>query len=61
MQLSDAFEAALAGEAILFVGAGFSLGARNKDNQTLPSAFELSKLMAAQLDPPPPRPRPPTP
>ena len=49
MQLQDAIEAALAGDAILFVGAGFSRGATNKANQPLPSGFELSKLLSADL------------
>ena len=49
MELSDAFEAALAGEAILFVGAGFSRDALNKDNQGLPVGGRLSSLIAERL------------
>ena len=38
-----------AGNVVLFLGAGASFGAKNKNNQSLPSGKELSKLLAEKF------------
>lgn len=49
MELQDAIKHAIDGEAILFLGAGFSIGGKNKNNDELPTADELSRRMCREL------------
>jgi len=46
MNLEDALELALDGKGVLFVGAGFSVGAMNLRNRSMQTAWGLSKLLA---------------
>jgi hypothetical protein len=48
MNLSDALEQAASGESILFLGAGFSLGATNVKGQAFEAGGGLAKLLAAR-------------
>lgn len=50
MELNTAIRHALDGNAILFLGAGFSIGGTNKINETLPTASELSFQMCDELN-----------
>lgn len=50
MELSTAIRHALDGNAILFLGAGFSIGGTNKINEVLPTASELSYQMCEELN-----------
>lgn len=49
MELGTAIRHALDGNAILFLGAGFSIGGTNKINETLPNASKLSFQMCDEL------------
>jgi len=49
MDLNTAIKHALDGNAILFLGAGFSIGGTNKLNHPLPTASELSLQMCDEL------------
>ena len=49
MEIEEAFRHALDGDAILFLGAGFSLGAINKFDKEFPLANDLSKHLMADL------------
>lgn len=49
MDITTALKHAMDGNAILFLGAGFSIGGSNKLNQTLPIASELSYQMCDEL------------
>lgn len=49
MDLKTAIKHALDGNAILFLGAGFSIGGTNKMNSSLPTATELSYQMCDEL------------
>src|SRR5271157_6237024 len=42
MEIEEAFRHAMDGDALLFLGAGFSLGAVNKANKDFPLANDLS-------------------
>ena len=50
MELNIAIQHALDGNAILFLGAGFSIGGTNKIQRTIPSATELSFQMCEELN-----------
>lgn len=45
MQFDDALLAARLGRGMLFVGSGFSLGAKNRDGKALPRTSELTGLL----------------
>lgn len=49
MELTEAIRYAMDGEAILFLGSGFSIGATNKKGDNLLTASELSKKMCRDL------------
>ena len=49
MDITTAIKHAIDGNAILFLGAGFSIGGKNKKNQDLPTANELSEQMCEEL------------
>jgi hypothetical protein len=49
VEIEEAFRHAIDGDAILFLGAGFSLGAVNKANKNFPLANDLSKLLMTDL------------
>lgn len=49
MELGEAIKHAIDGNAILFLGAGFSCGGKNKNNEGMPSASELSKRMCKKI------------
>lgn len=49
MELSEAIKCAIDGQAILFLGAGFSCSGKNCNGEELPSASELSKRMCIDL------------
>lgn len=49
MELNTAIRHALDGNAILFLGAGFSIGGTNKIGETLPTASKLSFQMCDEL------------
>jgi|GEM_PF-1877968 len=49
MELKDAIKCALDGDAILFLGAGFSIGGKNKKKENLPSARTLSKIICTDM------------
>lgn len=49
MELNTAIRHALDGNAVLFLGAGFSIGGTNKINKALPNASELSFQMCDEL------------
>lgn len=49
MKLEDAIKHALDGNAVLFLGAGFSIGGTNKLGTSLPTASELCSLMCEEL------------
>lgn len=49
MELNTAIQHALDGNAILFLGAGFSIGGTNKMNNILPTASMLSVQMCKEL------------
>ena len=48
MTLEEAIEAALDGEAVLFIGAGFSPGARNLDNEDVKNGRGLAKYLSGK-------------
>ena len=50
MDLERALEYAAEGEALLFVGSGFSQGALNKRGSTLLKGRELAKLLSSQVE-----------
>lgn len=50
MELIDAIKCALDGDAILFLGAGFSIGGKNKNNVELPSASKLSEIICKDME-----------
>lgn len=50
MELNTAIRHALDGNAILFLGAGFSIGGTNKLNEKLPTASKLSFQMCDELN-----------
>lgn len=45
LSLNDAIEKALSGHCMLFLGAGFSIGAKNILDESLPSASELKAIL----------------
>ena len=49
MELDEALRHALDGQAILFVGAGFSIQARSAVGETLPTGAKLATLLASEL------------
>jgi hypothetical protein len=49
MEIQEAFRHALDGDAVLFLGAGFSLGATNKAGKEFPLANNLSKDLMTDL------------
>lgn len=49
MEIEEAFRHALDGDAILFLGAGFSLGAKNNNNNDFPLSSRLSALLMEEL------------
>ena len=49
MDIKEAFRYALDGDAILFLGAGFSLGARNKRGEDFPLANDLARHLTHAL------------
>jgi hypothetical protein len=49
MEIEEAFRHALDGDAVLFLGAGFSLGAVNKEGKEFPLANDLSKHLMTDL------------
>jgi len=49
MDIAEAFRHALDGDAVLFVGAGFSLGAINRRNEQFPLSNDLSKLLMSAI------------
>ena len=49
MDIDEAIKIALDGEAILFLGAGFSIGGVNKMGKSIPTATELSLQMCKAL------------
>lgn len=49
MNIEEAIKHAIDGEAVLFLGAGFSIGGKNRNNKELPTAKELSRRMCRQL------------
>ncbi|MBQ3441743.1 MAG: SIR2 family protein, partial [Selenomonadaceae bacterium] len=49
MNVNEAIKIALNGEAILFLGAGFSIGGTNKMKKSIPTATELSLQMCKEL------------
>jgi hypothetical protein len=49
MEIEEAFRHAIDGDAVLFLGAGFSLGAVNKANGDFPLANDLSKHLMRDL------------
>ena len=49
MDITTAIKHAMDGNAVLFLGAGFSIGGTNRLNQTLPTAKELSLQMCDEL------------
>jgi hypothetical protein len=49
MEIEEAFLHALDGDAVLFLGAGFSLGAINKADKDFPLANDLSKHLMTDL------------
>ena len=49
MELVEAIRHAIDGNAILFLGAGFSCDGINGNNETLPSASELSKRICKEM------------
>jgi hypothetical protein len=49
MDITTAIKHAMDGNAVLFLGAGFSIGGTNRLNQTLPTAKELSYQMCEAL------------
>lgn len=50
MDTERAIEAALEGRAVLFVGAGFSLGATNVNNEPFKTARQLAQFLASKVD-----------
>ena len=50
MNVNEAIKIALNGEAILFLGAGFSIGGTNKMKKSIPTATELSLQMCKELN-----------
>lgn len=53
MNFQQALEYALNGEALLFTGAGFSMGAVNGRGEPLKSGASFAKHLAAKLETPP--------
>lgn len=49
MDLAEAVRHAIDGNAILFLGAGFSCGGENLNGESLPSASELSRRMCKKM------------
>lgn len=49
MDILQAIRHALDGNAVLFLGSGFSYGAKNSLNATLPQATELANLMLIEI------------
>lgn len=49
MEIQDAIKHAIDGEAVLFLGAGFSVGGKNRNNENLPTARELSRRMCKKI------------
>ncbi|MCR4611168.1 MAG: SIR2 family protein [Lachnospiraceae bacterium] len=49
MELNEAIQHAIDGDAVLFLGAGFSCDGKNKNGESLPSAGELSKRMCREM------------
>ena len=49
MDIKEAFRYALDGDAILFLGVGFSLGARNKRGEDFPLANDLARHLTHAL------------
>ena len=49
MNIEEAIRHAIDGNAILFLGAGFSCGGKNRNGETLPSASELSKRLCKEM------------
>src|SRR5690349_16711887 len=49
MELSEAFAHALDGQAIMFAGAGFSVDAKAYDNNRIPTAQGLAKILADEI------------
>lgn len=52
MDLNEAFTHVIQGDACLFLGAGFSVGAKNENGGALRTAGELTKFLASQADAP---------
>jgi hypothetical protein len=50
MELNDAISLALAGDCLLFTGAGFSLDARNPGGHAIPTAKQFARQVAARVD-----------
>jgi hypothetical protein len=49
MEIEEAFRLALDGDAVLFLGAGFSLGAINRGRRHFPLSSDLSMMLMAAL------------
>jgi len=49
MELDEALAHAIYGQAILFVGSGFSASARNANGQALPTRNQLATLLGQEL------------
>lgn len=49
MELLEAIKHAIGGNAILFLGAGFSCDGKNADGESMPSASELAKRMCKEM------------
>lgn len=49
MNLQKAIQHAIDGEAALFLGAGFSIGGKNKYNKAIPTAAGLSKILCDDM------------
>ena len=49
MDIDEAFRHAIDGDALLFLGAGFSLGARNQLGEDFPLSTDLSTSLMREL------------
>src|SRR5262245_5029025 len=49
MELEEGFRHALDGQAVLFVGAGFSAQARSRRDEFLPTGPDLAKFLSGEL------------
>jgi hypothetical protein len=50
MELDDAISLALAGDCLLFTGAGFAVDARNPNNKAIPTARQFARQIADKVD-----------